>query len=68
MGQPGWWTVGQQANPQATASLEGLAKVSAFPQQHEAFDGLGNNQVRSPKCDAGNLVSVCRLTDILESP
>ena len=68
MGQPGWWTVGQQASPQATASLECWAKVLAFPQQNAAFDGFGGNQVRAPKCDAGNLVSVCGVTDILESP
>lgn len=68
MGQPGWWTVGQQVSSKVTASLECLAKLSAFPQQHEAFDGFGGNQVRSPKCDAANLVSVCRVTDISESP
>lgn len=60
--------MGQQVSPKVTASLECLAKVSAFPQQHEAFDGFGGNQVRSPKCDAANLVSVCQVTDISESP
>lgn len=58
--------MGQQASPQATASLECWAEVYVFPQQNAAFDGFGGNQVRSPKCDAGNLVSVCGVTDILE--
>lgn len=62
------WTVGQQASPQAIASLECWTKVYAFPQQNAAFDGFGDKQVRSPKYDAGNLVSMCGVTDISESP
>lgn len=68
MGQPSWGTVGQQASPQATASLECWAKVYVFTQQNAAFDGFGGNQVKSFKCDSGNLVSMCGVTDISESP